>query len=165
MIMARTLGPRGSGSERPSSPAEPDTDPKMSNSRTKDPVHRLAFVLLPHFNAMATVAAIDPFRAANYLSARKLYDWTVLSLHGEPVQASSGVTVAVDAAIDARPSPDILFVCSSWTPEAYRDRRFFGWLRALARSGVTVGGIDTGAIVLAHAGLLNGYRATAHYEH
>ena len=67
--MARTLGPRGLGSERPSSPAEPDTDPKMSNSRTKDPVHRLAFVVLPHFNAMATVAAIGLWQLTRAVAA------------------------------------------------------------------------------------------------
>ena len=121
--------------------------------------------MLPNFNAMATLSAIDPFRAANYLSAQRAYEWLLLSLDGESVQASNGVTLAVDAPIAARPNLDMLFVCASWTPEAHRDRRLFGWLRQLARRGMTLGGIDTGAIVLAHAGLLDGYRATAHYEH
>lgn len=157
--------------QRGSTPAWPDAA-RVTNAAApvphvpaESPVHGLGFLVLPHFNAMATVAAIDPFRAANYLSARKLYGWTLLSLVGAAVQASNGMTVAPDAAIDARPGLDILFLCASWTPEAHKDKRLFGWLRHLARTGVTLGGIDTGAVVLAHAGLLDGYRATAHYEH
>lgn len=132
---------------------------------SENPARQLGFVLLPNFNALATLAAIDPFRAANYLSARKVYEWTLLSLDGELVRASNGVDFAVDAGISARPSLDTVFVCSSWSPESFHDRQLFGWLRHLVRSGATIGGIDTGAVVLAHAGLLNGYRATTHYEH
>ncbi len=129
------------------------------------PSDQLGFVLLPNFNALATMAAIDPFRATNYVSATKLYQWTLFSLDGAPVRASNGVEVAVDAAIGSPSRLDSLFLCASWTPEAFRDKRLFGWMRQLVRRGTTLGGIDTGAVVLAHAGLLNGYRATAHYEH
>ncbi|MEM7170857.1 MAG: GlxA family transcriptional regulator [Pseudomonadota bacterium] len=139
------------------------------NSQDQQPAHRLGFVLLPSFNGMATLACIDPFRVANYLSAAELYRWQLLSLDGNPVQASSGISVAVDGAIDGaienRPKLDMVFVCASWTPEAFKDSSFFGWLRQSARQGCTIGGLDTGAVVLAHAGLLDGYQATAHYEH
>ena len=50
--------------------------------------YRVGFLLLPDFNAMATAAAIDPLRAANYLSARRLYDWSSLSLDGAPVRTA-----------------------------------------------------------------------------
>ncbi len=127
--------------------------------------YKLGFVLLPNCNALATFAAIDPFRAANYLSAEQLFGWTLLSLDGAPVRASNGVTIAVDGDISSRPVADVIFVCASWTPESYQDASLFAWLRQAARQGVALGGIDTGAVLLAHAGLLNGYRATAHYEH
>ena len=39
---------------------------------------------MPGFNAGATTAAIDPFRAANSPSARRLYRWTLVSLDGAP---------------------------------------------------------------------------------
>ena len=150
---------------RSGTPLPDGPDARLPNPAAGKPVRRVGFVLLPHFNAMATFAAIDPLRAANYVSAQKVYDWTLLSLDGGAVKASNGVTVSVDVGLDARPRFDLLFVSASWTPEAHRDSRFFGWLRQLARTGVTLGGIDTGAIVLAYAGLLNGYRATTHYEH
>ena len=43
---------------------------------------RIALLILPSFNAMATMALTDPFRAANYLSARPLYRWSVESVRG-----------------------------------------------------------------------------------
>lgn len=38
------------------------------------------------------------------------------------------------------------------------------WLRRLDHEGVTLGAIDTGACVLAEAGLLDGHRLTLHWE-
>ncbi|MEM7221451.1 MAG: GlxA family transcriptional regulator [Pseudomonadota bacterium] len=127
--------------------------------------HHLGFLLLPSFNAGATTAAIDPFRVANYLSARRLYRWTLVSPDGAPVLASNGMTIGADCALAARPAVDMLFVCSSWAPERHKDKALFAWLRKLARAGITLGAIDTGAIVLAQAGLLKGYQATVHFEH
>jgi AraC family carnitine catabolism transcriptional activator len=44
--------------------------------------HRIAMLLLPGFNSMAAQAFIDPFRAANYLRADKVYEWQFLSPQG-----------------------------------------------------------------------------------
>jgi AraC family carnitine catabolism transcriptional activator len=38
------------------------------------------------------------------------------------------------------------------------------WLKRQDRAGMTLGGIDTGAFVLAQAGLMRGYRMTVHWE-
>jgi len=62
--------------------------------------NRIAVLLLPNFNALATMALIDPFRAANYLRGPDLppelqYRWQFLTL-GEPddLAASNGLAVA-----------------------------------------------------------------------
>lgn len=56
-------------------------------------------------------------------------------------------------------------VSASWTPEAYGEPQMLAALRRLARQGAALGGIDTGAVLLAAAGLLDGRCATVHYEH
>jgi transcriptional regulator GlxA family with amidase domain len=123
-------------------------------------------VILPKFNAMATVAFIDPFRAANYLSAKQLYTWRFLSLDAVPVVASNAVTIADTTAIDeAQEDFDFVVVSASWTPENHRNKHLFAWLRNCARRGSALGGIDTGIFILGFAGLLKGYRSTVHYEH
>jgi len=60
---------------------------------------------------------------------------------------------------------DLLVVNASWGAERFRQPRILNWLRDLATRGTTLCGIDTGAFVLAFAGLLNGRRAVVHYEH
>ena len=115
---------------------------------------------------MATMALSDPFRAANYLSARTLYSWDIISLDAAPVTASNGVSFeGTKTLATAGYDYDFVFVSSSWTPERYRDKRAFDWLRRLAGSGAAIGGIDTGAFLLAYAGLLKNRTITVHYEH
>ena len=59
----------------------------------------------------------------------------------------------------------MVFVCAGGNPATFDDRATFAWLRRLARQGVTIGGISGGPYVLAKAGLLDGRRATLHWEH
>ena len=127
---------------------------------------RIAVLTLPSFNVLATMALLDPFRAANYLSAAPLYGWQTVALDEAPVTASNGLAVAGALPLKEAPADfDFVFVSASWTPERYRNKRLFDWLRRCARTGAALGGLDTGAFVLAFAGLLEGRRATVHYEH
>jgi len=133
--------------------------------RIKSPIN-IGMLLLPAFNGLAAQAFIDPFRAANYLRGATLYQWHFLSLAGQSVTASNGIVVGDTISFsESRTRFDFLVVNSSWTPERYQERKLQTWLRTLARQGITLVGIDTGAFVLAFAGLMNGYRAVVHYEH
>ncbi|MEM7428231.1 MAG: GlxA family transcriptional regulator [Pseudomonadota bacterium] len=127
----------------------------------------IAILLLEGFNSMAAHAFIDPFRAANYLRGETIYKWPLLSPDGKPVAASNAMTINADgplASIRDDP-PDFLVVNASWRPELYRGPEIQNPLRRLAHNGCVLCGIDTGAFVLAYAGLLEGYRAAVHYEH
>ena len=59
----------------------------------------------------------------------------------------------------------MVFVCAGGNPATFDDRATLAWLRKLARRGVVIGGISGGPYVLARAGLLDGRRATLHWEH
>ena len=127
---------------------------------------RLGMVLLPGFNGMAAHAFIDPFRAANYLRGTTLYDWPLLSVDGGTVAGSNGFSIADTHRIESLAEQlDFVIVNASFSPERFREGPLFSWLRRQARMGVTVCGIDTGAFVLAEAGLLKGKRAAVHYDH
>lgn len=108
---------------------------------------------------------LDPFRATNYLDGAADFAWTLVSCDGGAVPASNGVEVVTVPIADVAETPRICMVSTSWTPENYVEPALVKTLRRWARFGSLLGGIDTGAFVLAHAGLLAGYRATVHYEH
>ncbi|RZI90078.1 MAG: GlxA family transcriptional regulator [Pseudomonas sp.] len=121
------------------------------------------FLLLPGFSAMGFISALEPLRVANRFRGT-LYRWRVLSLDGGAVQASNGMSVNADAALAGEAAPQMLLVVAGFDPLAHYSLGLQQALRRLEHEGVILGGIDTGAMLLAEAGLLEGYRATLHWE-
>lgn len=124
---------------------------------------RLVVIVAPNFNMAATMGFIDPFRAANYLDGRSYFQWDIVSEAGGYCVASNGAGVETGAL--RMDEADIVIVSASWTPEKHLTARLSTALRHWARGGATLGALDTGAFILAQAGLLKGRRATVHYEH
>jgi AraC family carnitine catabolism transcriptional activator len=129
--------------------------------------HRIAVIVVPSFNAAATLAFLDPFRAANYLSGAPLYGWQLFGSGPDRERASSGVEMAVRPLAElAAYAPEIGAVSSSWTPERfYGDEAVMAPIRGWGRRRIRVCGLDTGAFLIARAGLLKDGRAAVHYEH
>lgn len=134
-----------------------------NSSRDGAPV-QIGFFLVPKFSMMAFSSAVEPLRVANLISGRELFRWRVFSRDGAPVEASNGMAVLAEGSIALRPRLSTLFVCASHEPLASIDRETEAWFRRLAVSGTTLGALDTGAWLLAQAGLLDGHRATVHWE-
>lgn len=126
----------------------------------------LRIVVTPSFNMAATMAFIDPFRAANYLEGVTWFTWEFVSEAGGLCLSSNGAGIETVALRERMEVPaDFVIVSASWTPEEYGTGPVQSALRHWARANATIGGLDTGAFVMARAGLLNGHRATVHYEH
>lgn len=136
----------------------------MSDPHAGAAPREVGFLLLPEYSMMAFFAAVEPLRIANRWSGRPLYEWTLYSEDGGPVAASNGMTLLVDGPIGDQAFAPTVFVCSSFNQDRYASKAIRHWLRRLAGQGVTLGGIDTGAFVLARAGLLDGHRVTLHWE-
>jgi transcriptional regulator GlxA family with amidase domain len=81
------------------------------------------------------------------------------------VTASSGASVACTARAGDNLKLDLLLVCAGGNPAAFRDRKTLQWLRSLAARGVRIGGVSGGPVILAKAGIMDGYHMTVHWEH
>lgn len=137
----------------------------MFGTPTSGTPQDIGYLLLPRFSLMAFAGALEPLRMANTLAGKTLYRWRVFSLDGEPVTASNDMSMLADAPIGEVSRARPLLVCASYEPEKAVSRPLLAWLRRLDSIGVDLGALDTGSTVLARAGLLDGFRATIHWEH
>lgn len=124
----------------------------------------IGFLLMPLFSMMAFVSAVEPLRAANRMAGRELYRWEVLSRDGKPVTASNNMSLAADHSILKHPAYPMVVICASFDPLRHFDAQLKQWLQKMNSSAIEIGAMDTGAFLLARAGLLDGYRTTTHWE-
>ncbi|MDZ7749902.1 MAG: AraC family transcriptional regulator [Halofilum sp. (in: g-proteobacteria)] len=136
----------------------------MLEQQQPDEPRRLGFLLLPRFSLLSLLSALEPLRGANRTLGYTAYDWQLFATDPGPVAASNGIPIAPAAAIDAVDDFPAVAVLASYDPLAAVDRRVCRWLRRLQRQGTELGGVETGATVLAHCGLLSGRRVTLHWE-
>ncbi|MFD9993420.1 GlxA family transcriptional regulator [Mesorhizobium sp. UC22_110] len=138
----------------------------------KHPIKRsLVFFLVPDFTMVAFATALEPLRIANRMLGYEAYRWRLASADGKPVPASNGVLCAVNTSLDeerrkmAGPErPSMAIICTGMDVEKYHNKSVFAWLREEYNRGVAVGGLCTGAYVLAAAGLLSNKRCAIHWE-
>ena len=132
-------------------------------AKAERPRH-FVFVLLPNFSMLSFACAIEAFRIANRMAERELYSWTLAAEGGETVQCSSGITYQVDQDLDETNRDDTVLLCGGIGVQESTTKRLLNWVRREARRGVTLGGLCTAAYTLAKAGLLDGKKATIHWE-
>ncbi len=126
---------------------------------------RFVFVLLDQFSLLSFTSAVESLRIANRMSSGKsLYDWRLISEGGETVTCSAQTVLQVDGGFDEMRRDDTILVCGGMDIQQSSTKKTLNWLRREARRGAKIGGLCTGAYTLAKAGLLNGKRATIHWE-
>ncbi|MEM0921667.1 MAG: GlxA family transcriptional regulator [Pseudomonadota bacterium] len=123
----------------------------------------IEILVLPETTLMLFAAIVEPLRALNRVMGQELYRWQAVSIDGAPVATASGVPVPVNEPF--RPEgAGPLFVTASYNVASQFAP---GVIRPLAQAGrlrPVIAGIEAGGWVLAQAGMLNGHRATTHWE-
>ena len=119
---------------------------------------QIGFLLIDGFALMSYASVAEPFRAANVLAGRKLYEWLHISTADAVVRASNGAQLGADAKVGDELTLDLLLVCAAGNPAGFDDPATFAWLRYVASRGVRIGGVSGGPYILARAGLLDGDR-------
>lgn len=124
------------------------------------------YVLTPNFALMSFSSATEPLRAANLLAQKSLYAVRALSLRGEPVRCSAGFDIPCGDLVRDGATCHTLFVIAGGAPGDWQQTaEMHGTLRKFARQGMRIGGISSGAYILAEAGLLTERDFTIHWEH
>jgi AraC family transcriptional regulator, glycine betaine-responsive activator len=127
---------------------------------------RIGFLLVPNFALMSYASAVEPLRAANLIAGVELYSVVALSADGRPVASSSMLSVDCRDIALSGDAFHTVFVCAGGGPKDWNAvEGVHGTLRRLARKGVRIGSISSGAYVLAAAGLLDNRDFTVHWEH
>lgn len=127
--------------------------------------NQIGIILCPGFALMSYAALTEPLRAANRLGASPPYQITVLGEDRAPVASSQGIAVQPDRELGAWQKLHWLFVVAGGRAEQFEDPKVFATIRNAARSGVVVGGVSGGPLILAKAGVMGGRRMTVHWEH
>ena len=129
-----------------------------------DKPRRFVFVLLDQFTLLCFACAVESLRIANRMAGQKLYEWRIIGEGGVTATCSAGTEFKLDGDLGETNRDDTIVVCGGIDVGAATTKTLLNWLRREARRGVSVGGLCTAGYSLAKAGLLNGKKATIHWE-
>lgn len=121
-------------------------------------------LVVPEATLILIAAIIEPLRAANRLAGRTLYGWRIYSPDGVPVTTASGMPIPVDGAFQPDGSENPLIVVASYDWQMQATRSVLQALSRAARYHPLIIGVESGAWLMAQAGLLRDQRATTHWE-
>ena len=138
---------------------ESQTDVTSARSRV------IGFLLLNNFTMISLASAVEALRMANQLSGEELYAWYTLTDDGQPISASDGIMITPDASMHSDLQLDTMIVAGGVNVTNAYTKGHIGWLQEMARKGCKLGGVCTGAYLLADAGLLDGYDCSTHWEY
>lgn len=134
----------------------------IESSGTKP--RRFVFVLLDQFTLLCFSCAVESLRIANRMSGKTLYDWRIVGEGGDTAYCSAGTAFRLDSDLDEVGRDDTIVLCGGIDVASATTKKLLNWMRREARRGVSVGGLCTAGYSLAKAGLLDGKKATIHWE-
>jgi transcriptional regulator GlxA family with amidase domain len=139
-------------------PQTVDIDSKSAKQR------RFVFVLLDNFTMLCFACAVESLRIANRMAGKTLYTWVIAGEGGQSIACSNGTEFRVNIDLEELNRDDTVMLCGGIDVQAATTRKILNWLRREARRGVIMGGLCTAGYTLAKAGLLDGKKATIHWE-
>jgi transcriptional regulator GlxA family with amidase domain len=136
----------------------------MRRTDGETPPRRFVFVLLDQFTMLCFSSAVEALRIANRMSGRAALRMDAGGRRRRGRVVQRGIGFKLDSDLDEVTRDDTVLVCGGIDVQAATTKRVIGWLRREARKGPVMGGLCTAGYTLAKAGLLDGKRATIHWE-
>ncbi|WP_026187467.1 GlxA family transcriptional regulator [Ensifer sp. BR816] len=137
---------------------------RMTVNAERNSAIEVIVVVLPESSIMSLASVLDPMRAANRVAGRPVFRWRLLSGDGQAVMLTCGIPIPVDGRFSLPLAGDLLLVIGGFNLDRHIGKRFLAALQESARHFDIVAGIESGCWLLGRTGLLNGRKATAHWE-
>lgn len=128
------------------------------------PLLRYCFVLFDGFSNMVFASAVEPLRAARDLCHDRRISWEITSVSGKAVSSSSGIRIQPDGALAKANEYDVLILICGYGARAWSEQAVLSDISLASRRASLVIGLDAGAWLMAAANLLDGYKATIHWQ-
>ena len=119
--------------------------------------------MFPGFPMACLTSAIEPLRAANEITGRQEFVWTLVAETSAPVRSSAEIGFEPDATLQAVEALDQLYLLAPPTAAFADPRRSPARLRWLDRTGITLGAFSGGIFPLARTGLMEGRPCSVHW--
>ncbi|MDD1784265.1 GlxA family transcriptional regulator [Enterovibrio sp. ZSDZ35] len=136
----------------------------MFGEPSRKAVQKIHFLLLPGFSLFGLTSMLDPLRHANRTQGEALYEWQLISENGGLISSSDSIEIMTHTDLRAVEKCETLIICSGSDPDVVSTPAVLGFIRQQSHFGADIGCQDTGAYIAAAAGILDGYRATMHWE-
>ena len=137
---------------------------KMSASFAPAKPRRFAFVLIESFSLLSFASAVDALRIANRMADADLYEWIFIGEGGDTISCSAGTSFKLDQDLIELKRDDTVILCGGIDIQSYSTKKLLNWIRREARRGLGIAGLCTAAYPMAKSGILDGKRATIHWE-
>jgi transcriptional regulator GlxA family with amidase domain len=137
---------------------------KVSVETENKKPRRFVFVLLNDFTLLCFAAALESLRIANRISSKELYSWSVIGEGGETMSCSAGTEFKLDSDLIELQRDDTVLICGGVDIQHATTKKLLNWMRRESRRGLIIGGLCTASYCMAKAGMLDGKRATIHWE-
>ena len=113
--------------------------------RNVSQVQHVDILVLPETNLILVASVIEPMRAANRIAGRPLYDWTIYSPDGAPIETKSGIPIPVAGIFRPQRETSPLFILSSYNWQRSATSQLKMLLSQTARHRALMAGIESGS--------------------
>ncbi len=125
-------------------------------------------VLYGLFDVLSTVGAIYPEMTTGQ-PGEQLLEVKIVAATAEPFRCYGNVLIEPDFAIGDLHETDVAIVCDMYQPIDTPPRGRYGceidWIKRIYAKGAIVASVCSGSLILAEAGLLDGYETAGHWAY
>ncbi len=128
-------------------------------------IRNTAILLFDDVEVLDFAGPFEIFSITNELNEYTILDIYTVAQNNSPIIAKNGLSVNPDYELSEAPEPDLLIIPGGYgARKLLQETDVINWIMDNAGPAEKIMSVCTGALLLAKAGLLDGLRATTHYQ-